>query len=103
MKKIIVYITFPSKKEAEKICQILINEKLVACANVFQISSIFRWRGKIKREKEFGTILKTKENFIKKIIKKVKELHSYKIPCIISFEIKKGNKDFLNWIDESIK
>ncbi|MGB9613556.1 MAG: divalent-cation tolerance protein CutA, partial [Candidatus Margulisiibacteriota bacterium] len=52
MKFSVVYITASSSKEAQKIAEILIEEKLVACANIFPIKSIYRWKGKLCREKE---------------------------------------------------
>lgn len=99
----LICITASSKKEARKIVEILIKEKLAACGNIFKIDSIFRWRGKIEKAKEFGIFVKTKRNLVEKIIKKVKEIHSYEIPCLISFDIEKGNEDFLKWIDRELR
>jgi len=98
-----VYITAATKKEAKKIAKILVSEKLAACCNIFKIESLYWWKGKIEKSGEYGIFVKTKKNLVEKIIKKVKEIHSYSVPCIISFDIKKGNKDFLNWIEKSTK
>mgnify|MGYP000706179356 FL=1 len=98
-----VYITTPTKKEAKKIAKILVSEKLAACCNIFKIESLYWWKGKIERAGEYGMFVKTKKNLVEKIIKRVKEIHSYSVPCIISFDIEKGNKDFLNWVEESTK
>lgn len=99
----IIYITFPTKREAKRISEILLKEKLAACCNIFPVESIFRWQGKIEKAREFGIFVKTNRNFVEKIIKKVKEIHSYQIPCIISFNVEKGNKEFLNWIDKELR
>ncbi|MFN4150082.1 MAG: divalent cation tolerance protein CutA, partial [Candidatus Sericytochromatia bacterium] len=40
---------------------------------IFPIESIYRWGGKIEKEKEYGMFLKTKKNLIAKIIKRVKK------------------------------
>lgn len=102
MKKfIIVYTTTSTKKEAEKIAKILIKEKLAACCNIFKIDSIFWWQGKIEKTKEYGIFIKTKKTIFKKIEEKIKEFHSYSLPCIISFPIEVGFKNFLNWIEKS--
>jgi len=95
----IVYITFPSKKEAEKISQILVKERLVACCNIFKIDSIFSWKGEVEKTKEWAVFAKTKKNLVERIIKRVKKLHSYSLPCIISFSLEKGEKKFLEWIE----
>jgi periplasmic divalent cation tolerance protein len=98
-----VYITAPTKKEAKRIADVLVFERLAACCNIFKIDSVYWWKGKIEKTGEYGIFAKTKKNLIEKIIKRVKEIHSYSVPCIISFDIEKGNKDFLNWIEKSTK
>jgi len=98
-----VYVTTPTKKEAKKVAKILVSEKLAACCNIFKIESLYWWKGKIEKSGEYGMFVKTKKNLVEKIIKRVKEIHSYSVPCIISFDIEKGNNDFLNWIEESTK
>jgi len=98
-----VYITAPTKNEARRIAEILVSEKLAACCNVFRIDSVYRWKGKIEKSGEFGIFAKTKKSLVERIIKRVKEIHSYSVPCIVSFDLKKGNKDFLDWIEKSTK
>ncbi|MGC8993291.1 MAG: divalent cation tolerance protein CutA, partial [Candidatus Aenigmatarchaeota archaeon] len=51
MKKIfkVFYITFPSKKEAEKVAKSLLEKKLVFYVNIFKINSMYRWEGKIEK------------------------------------------------------
>ena len=42
-----VYITCKDKKEARKISRFLLEKKLIACANIFPIESMYRWEGKM--------------------------------------------------------
>ena len=97
------YITCSKKKEAQKIGTLLVKNKLVACANIISnVESIFRWKGKVNTSKEILIVGKTMNKNIQKIIKNVKKIHSYKIPCIIFFDIKNGNTAFLKWIIKSV-
>tara|TARA_B100001029_G_scaffold177860_1_gene183297 strand:- start:390 stop:704 length:315 start_codon:yes stop_codon:yes gene_type:complete len=97
------YITCPKKKEAHKIAAFLVKNKLVACANIIQnVDSVFNWKGKVIKAKEILIVGKTMNKNVQKIIKIVKKLHSYKVPCIIFFDIKNGNTDFLKWIIKSV-
>jgi len=98
-----VYITTGTKKEAKRIAEVLVSEKLAACGNIFKIDSVYWWKGKIEKTGEYGIFAKTKKSLVETIIKRVKEIHSYSVPCVISFDIEKGNKDFLNWIEKSTK
>ena len=95
---ITVYITFQDPAEARKIAASLLEKKLIVCANMFPIYSMFRWKDKIDHENEIAMICKaSKENF-SKIEREVKRLHSYQLPCIVAFEWHDSSKDFSNWV-----
>jgi periplasmic divalent cation tolerance protein len=99
---ILVYITNPTKKEAQKIAKLLLKERLIACANIFEIESLYWWEGKIETSKEFVLIGKTIEKNYNKIKKKIKEIHPYKIPCILKIKAD-ANSEFLNWVNKEVK
>lgn len=102
MNFIFVYITNPTKEEAKKIAKCLLEKKLIACGNIFPISSLYRWEGKIVDENEFVLIAKTIESNFEKVKKEVKEIHSYKIPCIIKIPVS-SNKKYFNWLKREIR
>ncbi|MBC7110078.1 MAG: divalent-cation tolerance protein CutA [Archaeoglobi archaeon] len=97
----IVYITSGSREEAEKIAEALVKERLVACVNIFEITSFFEWKGSFEKCTEYAMICKTVEERFEEIKKRVKELHSYELPCIIVWRLDGGNEEFLRWIRES--
>ena len=97
------YITAPHKREAEKIAKKLLNKKLIACANVISnVNSYFVWKNKVQNSKEIIICGKTTSKNQKEIVRVVKKLHSYSLPCIIFIDIKNGNDDFLKWIKQSV-
>ena len=98
----IIYITAGDLPEARKIGRILVEERLAACANIFPITSIFRWKGNIDEANEFGIIVKTRTEKVKEIEKRVKDIHSYEVPCVVSFKIDDGSLDYLEWINDSV-
>jgi periplasmic divalent cation tolerance protein len=96
----LIYITFPKKEEAIKIAQTLLQEKLIACGNIYEgITSIYEYEGKIEQNEEVTLICKTSDSSLDKAMERVKALHSYDCPCIISIKIEKGNKDFVKWVE----
>ena len=100
---IVVFVTTKDKREAEKIAQKLIEEKLAACANIVDgVQSIFWWKGKVDQSNEALMILKSKEELLEKIILTVKALHSYTVPEVIALPLLDGNPDYLKWIEESV-
>lgn len=99
----IIYITAGDLEEARKIGKNLIEERLAACVNIFPITSIFRWKDAIDEANEFGMIVKTKTSRVKEIEEKVKELHSYEVPCVVTFDIVSGSAEYLEWIAGSVE
>ena|SRR3989338_3247352 len=96
-----VYITCTNKTEANKIGRTLVESRLAACVNIIDgMNSIYWWEGKIEEGKETVLIAKTKKSLVKKLIKKVKSLHRYDCPCIVSWPIAAGNPDFLKWVEK---
>ena len=95
-----LYMTAPNADEARKIGEALVQERLVACANVLgPISSIYWWQGQVQRDTEAVLIAKTRVDLVERTVARVKELHSYTVPCVVSLPIEQGNPDFLRWID----
>ena len=98
-----IYITTKDEDEAKRIGKALVNERLAACVNIHPIESIYRWEGRIQEEAEVAMFVKTKAKLVDEVIKRVKELHSYEVPCIVALSIEKGYPDYLKWIEESTK
>lgn len=99
MSTTMVYVTAGSRAEAAKIGRTIVEERLAACANVVpEIASYYWWEGSVQEDSEASLLLKTREELVDKVISRVKELHSYDCPCVVSFPIAAGNTDFLNWI-----
>lgn len=98
---VVILMTAPSAKEAQKIAHHLVDERLVACVNIVSsVQSIFYWQGKVCDEKEVLLICKSREALFEHISRRVKELHTYTVPEIIALPIIKGSEDYLRWIGE---
>src|SRR3989339_560774 len=94
--KIVIFITAGTNEEAERIAKALVEERLTACCNIVSsVSSIFWWDGKINNEREVLLISKSSLRLFDKIVLRVKELHSYKVPEIIALPIISGSEDYL--------
>ena len=100
----VIFITCPGLDEAERIAQVLVEEKLAACVNILpKITSIFWWENKVERTEELLLIVKTKKDRVKRLIDLVKKIHSYRVPEIISLSITEGSKDYLEWVEKAVE
>jgi periplasmic divalent cation tolerance protein len=99
---IVAFVTCGSEEEALKIANALVEAHLAACVNLIApIRSIYRWEGKIWDEKEWLLIIKTQKQRFEALEKRVRSLHSYSVPEIISLPITEGSSAYLNWIKEN--
>lgn len=102
MNFIFVYITNPTKEEARKIARHLLEKKIIACANIFPIDSLYWWENKIADENEFVLIIKTKEENFEKVKNEVENIHSYTIPCIVKIPVS-SNEKYYDWLKKEVK
>lgn len=99
-----IYMTAGSKAEAQKIGKALVESRLAACVNILDnMQSIYRWEQKIQEDSEVVLIAKTTEPLVSLLIDKVKSLHSYDCPCIVSLPVLDGYPPFLDWIHSEVK
>ncbi len=95
----VVLVTAPEAEVAEAICRTLLEERLIACANVLSgMTSIYRWEGKVERDSEVLLILKTGAAKVPRLVDRVSELHPYEVPEVLSLEVGTGLDDYLNWV-----
>jgi periplasmic divalent cation tolerance protein len=98
----IVITTVPRVEEAESLARLLLEYKLVACVQVDEIHSYYRWQGEIQGEGESEQRLwiKCRVADYGVIEQLIKAHHSYELPEIILLTIAAGSPDYLNWIAE---
>lgn len=99
---IFIYITNPSEEKAKEIAKHLIEKKLIACGNIFPISSLYMWKGKLEDEKEFVLIAKTLDKNFEKVKQEVEKIHPYDVPCIIRIPVS-SNEKYFKWLDGEVK
>ncbi len=92
-----IYITFPNEEECKALSKKLMDKKLVACANIHPMDSLYFWKDEFHNDAEFVAILKTRTSLKNRVEEEVLKLHSYDLPCIISWEVS-ANKTYEDWI-----
>jgi periplasmic divalent cation tolerance protein len=96
-----LYVTASSADEAKRLARALVEERLVACANVLDgATSFYWWEGAVQESGEALLIAKTRADRVDAVVDRVTALHSYSCPCVVALPILAGNPDYLAWIEE---
>jgi periplasmic divalent cation tolerance protein len=90
-------------KEARNIAKDALDRKLAACVNITDVSSYFRWKGRIQTEREYLILLKTRSELFARLKRRILALHSYELPEIVIVRIAGGYGPYLKWIDGEVR
>ncbi len=97
----IFFVSTNSFENAMHISRILISEKLAACCSVIQnANSIYEWEGQIVERVECILMIKTKIEKINTLENRILELHTDKVPEIISVKINEISENYMNWMNK---
>lgn len=97
-----IHWTSGSLDEARKISRYLVQERLVACAQITPwIESIFMWNNQLETAQESKITLKTRLENYEKIKEVILKNCSYEVPEITYTQLDGGNEAYMNWLNES--
>ena len=89
--------------DAKKIAKVLSDKKLSACTQIIgPITSVYRWKGKVEKSKEWLCVAKTNRKHYLKLEETIKKVHPYKLPEIIATPIIKGSREYLGWMRKQV-
>ena len=99
----LVMTTTDDYQTAIEISNRLVETNLAACCSISSpIQSVYKWKGKTETNQEYQLLIKTRIGNFENIIIEINKIHNYEVPEIIQIPIDDGNKEYLNWIDESL-
>jgi periplasmic divalent cation tolerance protein len=98
-----VYAIFADADEAERIGRTVVEERLAACINILgPVRSVYRWQGAVEISDEVAAILKTTHAGADALITRIAGLHSYEVPCIVTWPIDKVLGSYADWVEGSV-
>lgn len=101
MEFILIYITMSSKREAVKTAEGLMQDKVIASANIYPIEGMYLWEGEIVRGNECVLIVKTFDRFYDEVKSRVEGKHAYSMPCIAKLDAK-ANEKYFAWLSREL-
>ena len=103
MRAITVVTTVGTEEQAYLIAREIVARRQAACVNIVPgVRSTYRWKGKICKDGELLLVIKTLEGEFEGVAATIRELHSYELPEILSFQVSRGEPNFLAWIAGSV-
>ena len=100
---ILIYSTFKDKISAQKLAKGLLEDSLAACINLIpQMTSMYKWDGKIEEESEVVMLVKTTIDKEKSVISYIEKNHPYECPAIFSLASKDVSKPYAAWLSETL-
>lgn len=98
-----LYAVFANAEEAERIGRTVVEERLTACVNILgPCTSIYRWQGRIETADEVPAIFKTHHWQSDELMERIAALHSYDVPCIVTWPINKILRNYSDWVEDSV-
>lgn len=97
---LLIHTTCSTKKEAEKIARVLIERRLIACAQIHRVLSLYPWQGHLCRDNEYRLSIKTTTDKSCTVREVIAAHHSYQIPELIECPITGGSEAYLKWIQD---
>jgi len=102
--KILILITSSSEEEAVHIAERLLDERLIACANLLQpIRSLYRWQGRVCDDREVLLLCKSRRALFGQVRDRVISLHSYEVPEVVALALAEGSPSYLQWIADETR
>ena len=104
MSETLTFVTCADRAQARRIAEALVREKLAACVSVLPgLTSIYTWKGKVEKAREVLLLVKSRAALAKRLAARVRKLHSYSVPEVVTVRIDSGLPDYLRWIRESTR
>lgn len=93
----LVMTAYPSRREARRASDTLLEKKLAACVKLSEVESSYWWKGKIvKGDETLVTIVTARKN-VDRVVSAIKGEHPYTVPEIIEIPVNTKNKKYLEW------
>jgi periplasmic divalent cation tolerance protein len=95
----VVLMTAPSEEVAATIARTLVEEGLIACANLVpQVRSLYRWEGKVCDEREVLVVMKLAAERYAAVEARIGALHPYTVPEVLRLDVTAGFPPYLGWL-----
>jgi len=83
---VLLRVPCPDQETARALSRAALKARLIACANLSQSESIYRWQGKIETATETVALFKTRHCHLEDLLILIRSEHPYDQPAVTWFE-----------------
>jgi periplasmic divalent cation tolerance protein len=104
MPKLLVFTNLPDRASAERLADLLLEQRLAACVNILApCRSVYRWKGALQHDEEYPMLIKTSAERYGELERALRQGHPYELPEIIAVPIEQGLPAYLDWVAAETK
>jgi periplasmic divalent cation tolerance protein len=102
-KYLMVFCSCPDKVVADRLCQVLVEERLAACVSqISGLTSVYWWEGQVRKDEEVLLLIKTTSQRLVNLTARIEALHPYEVPEIVAVPIEGGSERYLAWLGQTV-
>ena len=95
----VVLATVPDVEVGRGLARALLDERLIACANVVPgVTSLYRWQGEVHEDAECLVVMKTRTELVPRLAERVSALHPYELPEVLALRVTDGLPAYCRWV-----
>ena len=99
MHTLLVFTNLPDRASAERLADLLLEQRLAACVNILApCRSVYRWKGAVQHDEEHPMLIKTTQERYAELEQALRAGHPYELPEIIAVPIERGLPAYLDWV-----
>ncbi len=104
MSELLVFTNLPDRESAERLADLLLEQRLAACVNILgPCRSVYRWKGAVQHDEEHPMLIKTSAERYPALEQALRRGHPYELPEIIAVAIERGLPAYLEWVGAETK
>lgn len=95
----LIWCPFADPESAATAAGVLLDEGLVACANLLpEVRSLYRWRGERGEASETAVLFKTGTGLLARAVARLEEIHPYEAPAIAGWRCDAAGAATSEWL-----
>ena len=101
MSAALIWSPFESEDAAASAASQLLDEGLIACANILPgVRSLYTWQGERGEARECGALFKTEAGLLDKAIARLAAIHPYETPAVAGWRADATAPATAAWLEE---